>query len=223
MRTRVLLLTAVAATTAVMTTAQAAPAKPSCNLVVDPTGDINNDLTVEGQKLPVFPASESVDLVGGDLASDGTNLTGVITLAKFDPDEQAVINRRYVLKFKPAGSKYPLLLASLVDPLGQTFMFGYFDTATETYNYATTPATGTVEGNTIRITAKLADMAAAENVGKLKAGTKISNIEAYAFRRYGPLPNASVPPSAGYKVAEADVATSKLSYVAGKKSCVKVG
>jgi hypothetical protein len=227
MRVRALLLSCVAATTAMAVGAQAAPVKKACNLVADKAGDVNNDITVEGQKAPAsFPASESLDLVGGDLASNGTSITGVLKLAKIDPDEQAVINRRYVLKFKPAGSKYPLLLAVLVDATGETFFFGWFDPATGTYNYPGTTATGAITGNTISISAKLADMAAVPEVGKVKPGTRISGIEAYAFRRY-PAPSATVgvPPSAGagFKVAEADAATSKQTYVAGQASCVKLG
>lgn len=226
MRVRALLLTGVAIAASLSAVANAAPAK-SCNLVADPKGDTNNDLTVEGQTVKNgFPASESVDLVGADLASDGSKVTAVIKLSNIDPDEQAVINRRYVLQFKPAGSKYPLLLAALVDPLGETYNFGYYGpsaSGTSTnplYNYPGT-ATGRIEGGNVIITANLADMAGVENVGKFPTGAKINGLTAFSFRRHL-YPAVGVPPVGG-RVHQADTATSKATYTAGAPSCVKIG
>lgn len=225
MRARALLFTGVAIATSLTVAAEAAPVKKSCNLIVDAKGDTNDDYTVQGQKSPVgFPESGSVDLVGGDLANDGKTITAVVKLDAIDPSEQKVINRRYVVQFKPAGAKYPILMAALFEPTATTYNFGYYGPSTgvgastdPVYNYPGT-ATGKVEGNTIVISASLADMAATENVGALKAGTKISSIQVTSFRRMlGP----RVPP--GYTVYEADVATTRLTYNAGAPSCVKIG
>jgi hypothetical protein len=215
-----------ASTIAVTTLALSASANTkSCNLVVDPKGDTNNDFFVQGQKLPVgFPASGSVDLVGGDLASNGTAITAVVKLDAIDPNEQKVINRRYVVQFKPAGAKYPILMAALFEPTATTYSFGYYGPSTgvgassdPVYNYPGT-ATGQVNGNTISITANLADMAAVENVGAIKPGTTISALQVTSFRR---MLGARVPP--GYTVYEADTATTKKTYKAGAASCVTIG
>lgn len=219
MRVRVLLTAGVVAAASLTAVADAAP-KRSCNLIVDVKADANDDIPLEGgQKVPDgFPASESLDLVGGDLASNGNRVTAVIKLAKFDAAEQRAIGRRYILQFQPAGSKYPIFLAALFDSSGEAYTFGFYGPSTSslptnsgpTHNHYPAP-TGAVVGNEIRISATMADLASVANVGRFAVGKKISGLTAYSQRR------------TPYRSYEADSATSKAVYVAGAPSCVVVG
>lgn len=216
MRARALLVTTSLLVTGLATAAaDAAPPRipTSCNMAKDGTGDTNNDF--EGA--PVFPADQGLDLVGGDIASSAKNITAVIRLASAPGDATAYV-KRYIAEFKVAGQANPMILAAAISATGTTYSFGWYgETTTGTgYTYSSTPATGSINGQIITITASLADVAAQEELGAVKKGAKINALKITANRRIPALTQAP-----GF-VYPADEALGKGIYYAGNPSCVKV-
>lgn len=217
MRVRALLVTtSLLATGLSAVAAQAAPkVAPVCNMAKDGTGDTNNDL--EGA--PVFPDDQGLDLVGADVASNGKNITAVIRLAD-EPGDATAYVKRYIAQFKVAGQANPMLLAAAIDATGVTYQFGWYGpnaTGSNGFRYSGTPATGAIEGQTITITAALADVAAVAELGPVKKGTKINALSVTANRR---LPALTAFPQG--IVYPADEMIGKGVYYAGNPSCVKV-
>ena len=204
MRRRSTALLALTACLATSGTALAAKAPaPVCNLVTDDAGDT---------AYLALPASDTLDILSADVASDGTKLTAVLRVKKYTPNETATIyGKRFIVAFEGAGLK-PMYLTLLDSPVEQVFNFGSTstDAAGRTTYTSDGDATGAVDAaaGTITITTTAADLDAA-GYGKLTKGKQLSNINAVTFRRVG----TSLLPG--------DDAVSSKKYTVGTPSCVK--
>ncbi len=215
MRARALLAVTAAVALAATGSAHAAtkkkPIPKACNLVKDKAGDVSNDFEGVG----AFPADPGLDVLGGDVASDGRNITAVMRLAA-EPGDATIYAKRYITQFKVAGQANPMILALAITPTGATYSFGYYGTSTTGtgWNYPGT-ATGSADGKTIRVTASLADVAAIEQLGPIKKGAKISAITVNSYRR---VPAVAQAPG---QLVEADLSSGRTPYYAGNPSCIK--
>lgn len=192
---------AVGATTA--TAAVKKPAPPVCNLVTDDAGDT---------AYLALPNSDTIDILSADVASDGKNLTGVIRVKKYTPNETSTVyGKRFIVAFEGAGLK-PMYLTLLDYPVGQVFNFGStsVDAAGRTTYTSDGAATGTIDAATgvIRISTTAAALKDA-GYGTLTKGKDLSGINAVTFRRVG----TSLMPG--------DDAVSSKKYKVGAASCVK--
>lgn len=215
MRFRAALVAAIAVGASLAAVADAAPAKkPACNLVVDPTGDVDNSIEAGAE----FPEDGGLDIVGADIASDSKSITAVIRLAN-DAGSATLYAKRYIFQFNAAGAKNPVALAAAITPTGNTYNWGYYGTtSTGTgYTYPAGTTTGSITGKEIKITAPLSELAADENVGAIKSGAKISSIQVTSNRRVPSLTEVRGT------LLPADTATGKTPYYASSPSCVKVG
>lgn len=173
------------------------PVKPVCNLVTDPAGDV----TV---------ASDNLDVVGGDLASDAKGITGVIRVKKLAAtDGTAPSGFAYNFRFKVTGSdkQYYLLASSEPSPIGAlTFEYGTINATNQLT--ATGAAKGVLDtaANEVRMTAPL-DL----GDGKVKPGTKFTDLQAITQRRFVVLLSGS----------DSTVIDPSKTYSAGAPSCVK--
>lgn len=188
-------------------------AAPSCNLVADPKGDVNNNY----QGVGVFPADDGLDIISGDLATNAKTVKVVIKLAA-PAGSATVYAKRYIASFKVAGTANPVAIAAAVTPTGNTFSAGYYGpTTTGTgYTYPVTTATGVIDGSTITVSVPLADLSAVPEIGTIKKGAKVSGITVTSFRRVPALTQVTG------QVIEADPAAGKKTYAIGASSCVKI-
>lgn len=182
--------------------AHAAPkAAPVCNLVTDDAGDT---------AAAPFPASDTIDILSADVASDGKALTAVLRVKKYTANEpQTVHGKRYIVAFEGAGLK-SMYLTALDFPAGVSFNFGEVTEGTTGPSYSSTgPATGKIDTatNEIRITVQAAELAEA-GFGKLTKGGVIKGINAVTFRRIGTT------------LFDGDDASTSKKYTVGAKSCV---
>lgn len=200
---RTVLAASMAGAVALAGGAVAAPAKakPVCNLVKDGKGDAK-----------ILSAQPALDIVSGDLASDGKSITAVMRLdgTPGGANPEAAGGTRYYFSFslpKVADAQY---LAALVPFAGTpSFTTGQIvaDGTRRTFTNDAAPASGSIKGNELTITAPID---AFEQRGTLKPGTKLSALTAETFAVVGLL-LVSVDDAAG------------KSYVAGTPSCVKPG
>jgi hypothetical protein len=201
---------------AVLVSALAGPAgaaaakKPTCNLVVDAADDAS------------WPggAPASLDIVSGDIASDGKDITAVIRVKKYtDPDTSAGVGRKWVMTFKAPGQPVPLYLMAINDPvlLAPTYDFG--TVRTDLVGQRTFQRGGGAKGtldaarNEIRIHLPNGDF----NKYDVALGmrTTLSELTTEAFvmaNNYN-----------SYYDFSTDTAASKKTYAVGRASCVKVG
>lgn len=184
----------------------AATPKPVCNLITDPTGDGG-----------VATSSGDLDIVSGDVATNGKAITAVLRLAGSPSavDPQALGGKNFYVSFSTKDSDQPQFLSASFDPSGAaSYGTGYEATVAGAGNKTADadPAGGSVSGNVITITAPLAAFAGRVN---LKPGRRLTSLKAEAFAMIG----TSVT---GGLLYDADDATGK-DYVAGSASCVKVG
>ena len=201
-RTTALLALTVCLATSGTALAAKAPA-PVCNLVTDDAGDTG---------YLAFPASDAIDILSADVASDGTKLTAVLRVKKYTANEtNTFFGKRYIVAFEGAGLK-PMYLTLLDYPVGLTYNFG--STSTDAAGRTTYTSDGTATGSVdadkgvITITTTAADLDAA-GYGKLTKGKDLSNINAVTFRRIG----TALEPG--------DDASSSKKYTVGAASCVK--
>ena len=185
-------------------TAAPAKAKPVCDLIKDAAGDG-----------AVVTASADLDILSGDLASDGKKITAVLRLAG-DPsaaNPQALGGKNYYVSFT-AGGQPQFLAAEFAPVLGATYSTGFEEDVNGVGNKTsdTEPATGKVDGNVITITAPLS---AFGGRASLKPGKKLSGLTAEVFALVG-------TGATGGLLALADDATGS-GYTAGAASCVKPG
>ena len=191
--------------------AVAAPkAKPACNLFTDQAGDGTGFLLTDQNYLPNDP---QLDILSGDVASDGKRITAVLRLSALDKtDSNAPTGRTYYVNFGIADVE--LNLSAAVDSDGATtFQAGYQDTASRAGLGAVTGVLDTAKKE-VRITAPLSIFA--EKL-PLKAGTKLEYVEGLAQRYVGNrTAGRGVTPSA-------DATDPGSSYTIGAPSCVAVG
>jgi hypothetical protein len=204
-------LAALLAVAALPTASHAAPRpKPKvCNLVVDPAGD----------SAPV--ASDAVDIVGGDIASDSRKLTAVIRLKKWaDTEPTAPLGRVYQINLTGQGGETYAFMSYFTTPAGASFKYGYHD-ATTNVDTGTGTATGKVDPakNEIRMTVPVGSLSQM-GTGSFKSGARITGIEITVGRWLGAYASADVY---GGFTSPADSAAAEKSYTGGSLSCVKVG
>lgn len=198
--------------------AEAAKATPKvCKLIVDDEADYN---TPDGDP--------SVDIVSGDFASNGKQITGIIRLKTLtNPNPQAPLGQAYFISFTVKGTSDVLTLGAGLYPTGNQFTYGYQanDPTTDVpTSYTLGTAKGVINGSEIRITADIAKYPQAKF---LKNGNKVTTLEADARRVYGQrvVPSQEVGPARaplGGLTLTYDDATGK-TYTLGAKSCVAVG
>jgi len=182
--------------------------KPVCNLVTDEKGDGTGFLFTDADYLPNDP---QLDLVSGDIATNGKMITAVIRTAELAlTDSNAPTGRIFYANFTVGEAT--LWLAAELDRAGAgSFAAGF----TETRRTALGAATGVVDvgKKEIRITAPMSIFA---EKAKIKGGVKILDLNLLAQRFLGDRAVVGVTPSA-------DAATGGKTYVAGAPSCVTVG
>lgn len=206
MRIRPALVLAVLPAVLIAGAATAAPGKgkPSCDLLKDPAGDG-----------AVVVPSDDLDIVGGDIGTTGKTITAVLKLAgdPLAPNPQAVGGKNYYVSFTAPGSAEPQFLSAQIDPvLGPSYSTGFEEDVNGVGNKTddAAPATGSIEGNVITISAPLAAFAGRTS---LKPGRKLTNLTGEVFALVG-------TSATGGLLALADDATGG-SYVTGTASCVK--
>lgn len=192
--------------------ASAAPAKPSCNLIEDAKAD--TFLIRSQDSAGAYGPNESaVDIVSGDIATDGKTITAVLRIAKLAKSSgTAPTGLSFRVQFaSPSQDDENMYLSAATNGTTETFAAG---TRAITANLATklADATGVFDlaKSEVRISVPLKIFAAQG----LKPGTKLSmaGLDQTANRL---LPNGSG--------VFADVATSEKTYIAGAKSCVVPG
>jgi hypothetical protein len=189
--------------------ATAAPKpKPVCNLVTDVAGDGTGFLLTDRNYLPNDP---NLDLVSGDVATQGRTITAVIRTAELAlSDSASPTGRAYYANFTVGGAQ--LFLSAALDGAGAaTYSGGFIDTRRQSLG----AATGVVDvaKKEVRISAPLALFT---DHAKIKDGVKILDLNLLAQRYIGDRSAAGVTPSA-------DEALAGKSYTAGAPSCVTVG
>jgi hypothetical protein len=180
--------------------------KPVCNLIKDDSGDASLQ--------PPVPSDDSLDIVGGDLASDAKNVTAVIRIKDLSATSVASLSgRNYYFLFSVPTSENPIYFSYESDATGNAAAFGTLvpnaTTGVGTYTSAgTATATLVPEKNEIHLTVPVSTLGV---VGKVKPGTKVTGM------------SISTTQVLGVLVAEIDTADAAKSYVAGALSCVKPG
>jgi hypothetical protein len=221
--TRPVLALALAASMAVAGgAASAAPKKPKpkveppvCNLVVDEKGDDGNE---------VFRHSDSLDIVGADIASDAKSVTAVIRVAKYlaTDSNAAPTGRAWSMEFSVPDAETPLWLGVQVTPTGTLFRHGWVD---GTIRRNLGPAEGVIDEakGELRVTAPVGIWAETgpkgtvpTKGGTVKAGSKVTGLAAASYNFIGAA-------AAGGSLQPGDTAEGSKSYTAGAPSCVAVG
>lgn len=191
--------------------AGAAPAaKPVCNLFTDAKDDGTGFLLTDRNYLPNDP---QLDILSGDVASNGKTITAVLRLADLQAsDSSAPTGRTYYVNF--GVGEVELNLSAAVDSDGSaTFAAGFQDTASRAGLGA---ATGVLDlaKKEVRIHAPLSIF---KDKAALKAGSRIDYVEGLAQRYVGNrTAGRGITPSA-------DATDPGRSYSIGARSCVAVG
>lgn len=186
--------------------AYAKAAKPVCNLVVDDSGDS-------------APAPDgSLDIKSADIASDSKKISAVIRLdgVPSGVDPAAPNGRVYTVQFTGQGGENHVFLTYVVTPAAAEAVYGHYDPSTN-INSGDGAATFKVVGNTVVLTTSIGNFSA---YGKFKPKAKITGIEVLVGRMMGAYVNSGLY---GYNTQVADQASGSKSYVAGTRSCLKVG
>lgn len=218
-----LLVPAGAGVAAAAPKAKPKPVKPVCNLVADAAGDAE----VNG-----VPGGAGDDIVGGDVASDGTTLTGVVRMAGLAANDPEWLNgRSYFLEFTAPGSPDVLYLQARAYPTGVIYSYGYSGvdpTSGINTSYSLGPATGVIDvaAKEVRVSAPVKGFVDGAKA-KLARGAKLSGLGARVFRQGGQglVPSQEVGgtrvPLSGLNVLFDEAFGT--SYVVGTPSCVAVG
>jgi hypothetical protein len=191
--------------------------KPVCNLLVDPAGD-------DGGANPALGHTDSLDILGGDIASDGKTVTVVLRLAKaVSSDSATPTGRSYYLDFAVPGGKNKLSLGVTTTPTTTSFSPAYVDGSLHR-GLAGNGTKGTFDEakKELRISTSASDWAA---YGDIKKGTVFSELQALSFYFVGAYAPATPATgvAGGGSLQAGDTADATKSYKAGDASCVKVG
>ena len=202
-----------------------AKTKPVCNLVTDAAGDANqlNALPpVPSTTIPAGSSDDAFDITSLDVASDKTNVTGVIRVKALSASSQ----------YAPMGSNWSISFT--VDAATLTLAAHASATGTITYDGSYAAATGgslypgyltgafDKAKNEVRITAPLSLFAAQASI---KSGTKLTAISGSAGQEVA-IPEATGKLGGGTFLSDAnstDTAGGGQDYTAGASSCVVVG
>lgn len=180
--------------------AVAAPApKPVCNLITDPAGDTTGPST-------------ALDIVGGDLASNGKVLTGVIRLAALaETDVSSPTGIAWGMRYTVPGSSLPkYLLATKFQGEAVEFSFGDVN-GTSLEELGKGSGVLDVAKKEVRIHAP------AKAVGA-KPGAMLTELSAQGRRAIGSNQVATL-----YSNADASEAANARPYTAGTRSCITPG
>jgi hypothetical protein len=186
--------------------AAVAATKPYCKLLVDARGDT------------ALAEAPGLDVLSADVVSDGRRITVVLRLAGSPSsyETSSPAGHLYTVRFSGQGGTAPVFVTHVSTPTGSVTKYGLYDdeTATDaTLGYAT----GAVAGSTLRLTVPLAPLAP---YGRFTRGARITGLTAFAHRWVG----AFVPPRTyAHNSPEADRAKGGKPYVAGARSCERVG
>ncbi|HVE74555.1 MAG TPA: hypothetical protein VNA30_05625 [Mycobacteriales bacterium] len=152
--------------------------------------------------------SANLDLLSGDIVSDGTRVTAVIRVAKLAAsDDSAPLGRSYRLEFNDPSRDLPLYLIATESPTaGQIFEYGEFTGTT-----LTRMGIGTGAIDLGRSEVRISAPAAFDGTVRLTRGKKLTGIRVFSLRRTGPV------------VSTADSSPSERagSYIVGTPSCVR--
>ena len=190
-----------------------------CNIVTDPPGD---------STASVVSGDDSVDIVGGDFASNAKTITAIIRLKGFkQSDPQAPLGQSYFVIFSVRGVADTLTMSAGFYPTGTEYKFGHqgVDPVLPlNTSYTDGDATGLVKGNEIHISADISKFAVAKS---LKPGAQVTSISVEARRVYGQraVPSQNVGPARaplGGLTLTYDTASGK-KYTLGAPSCVAIG
>lgn len=186
-------------------TKKAATPKPVCNQVTDAKGDA---------AVGPLPSDSNLDIISGDIASDGKVVTAVIRLASFAAtDPQSPMGRTYYFGFNAPGAANQVYLSVGVDPvLGTTYDYGDLEGSLYT-SKANKDVSGSIDAakGVLTVTAP-ADLG---GLTTLKAGMKLTGLEVKSTALLG---------AAGSGVVETvDTATGAKPYSVGTASCVVPG
>lgn len=210
MRARLLRPTLAAGMLGLIATAGLAGAAPAatCNLVVDEKSDATGFVFTDEDYVPNNP---QLDLVSGDIASDGKTITAVVRLDQLAlSDSSSPTGRTYYANFTVGEAT--LFLAAALDGAGAATYSGGF---IEARRSSLGEATGVVDvaKKEVRISAPVKLFT---EKAKIVKGTKILDLNLLAQRYVGHRSVAGVTPSA-------DAAEGGKAYIAGAKSCLVVG
>jgi hypothetical protein len=214
-------ITAIGAVPATAAPKKAAP-KPVCNLVVDDKGDATAS---------TVPGDSSVDIVGGDFASNAKTITAVIRVDKLvNPNPQSPFGQSYFATFNVKGLADTLTLSVGLYPTGDEYKFGYQGVDPNTgvnTSYTVGDAKGSydIAKGELRVSA---DIAKFPQAAKLKPGALVTTLTLEARRVYGQrkVPSQDTPAGVraplGGLTLTFDTADGK-KYTLGAKSCVAIG
>ena len=184
---------------------------PVCNLITDDAGDAS-----------VVTAQDGMDILSGDLASNGKDLTAVIRLkgapAQMNPQSASATD--YYVSFVAPGSAAPQYLHATLPFTGAAvFATGQTTTIQGQSNNSDdsgSGATGSIKGNVVTISAPLTAFTRVT----VKPGTKVTGLAASTWAEIGvPFPQ---PIGAVGVLQRVDDASGK-DYTAGALSCVTPG
>ena len=218
MRLRTSLLSAALVLTGYAGSAQAAPL---CNLITDDKGDA---------VYAVLPNNPNLDIVSGDIATDGKNIAVAIRVDKFaEQSEQSPMGQSFLVNFSVKGAEFPLFIGARLYPTGNTFHFGYIaddPILTLSTRYSLGEAQGVLDAdkNEIRVWVPIEAFAAQ---AKITPGSQLGGLtaESSAVVGQGAVPSQQVGPARvplGGLLLPTDDATGK-SYKAGDASCLPIG
>lgn len=180
--------------------AVAAPTKaaPVCNLIMDPAGDTAGPST-------------ALDIVSGDIASNGKTLTGVIRLAALAESDLS----------SPTGVAWGMRLTSPKAELPYYLLATKFQGSAVEFTYGQVDGTSLVElgagTGIVDVAKKEVRIHAPVKAFGLKPGTKVTDLTAQGRRAIG---TAGV---ALYTNADSSDPTTSKSYTTNAPSCVKPG
>ena len=208
------LATYAAALAALALAPAASGAGPSCHLVVDPKGD-QRDRNYTGD---VAPAGSDLDVVGADVASDGSYLTAVVRLATLRPlDTGEPGGHYYEVAFRVGPREFELGARYGVDGVSGRVREGGEHGAGRV-----TPARVSLHPDRREV----AITVPANVLGALD-GKRVSGIVVHSHRYYGlngdPVGQSHTLGNNPGASARVDTAKASRGYVAGTRSCVTVG
>jgi hypothetical protein len=201
--------------------ASAAKVKPVCNLITDDA----DDATLAAQA----GSDPSLDIVGGDFASNGKTITGIIRLKAFtENNPKSPLGQLYYILFNAPKTGQALSMYAMFTPQGASYKYGYDavdPTTTLNTSYTLGDAKGVRNGNEIRISVDAKNYP--QGAALLKNGARVTGIAAEARALFGQraVPSQNVGPvrvPLGGLTERVDDAAGK-PYVLGTKSCVAVG
>ena len=222
-----LALVPVAALVALVAPAATAAPKAACNIITDPTGDTFAARSQDGQGA-YGPQDDSLDIVSGDLASNGKVVTAVVRIKKLSRSIQtSPTGLTTGIEFIIGGSDQVVRLQAVLVS-GQTDRFEVTEYASaalpNTPSTYVGEATGVVDlvKNEVRITAPAALLAP---YGDLKPGTPLFPNEAQSATASRAVPAITTTPGqpATTRGPFADVAAGGKAIKVGAPSCVVPG